>query len=260
MTSKVRQKSRAHWQSRLIQAGFVAGVLLLWQIGTMGGQISRVILPPPATVATAFLDQIRTLAFVPDILVTLYELVVAFGIASILGITAGYFISRSPFLVRVFDPLFAGIYSIPAILFFPLFVLSFGLGPASKIAMGVTISFFPIVMNTTAGFANVDRVLVTAARSMGASSYHMLRWILIPAAMPVIFTGLRIGFILALLAIIGSEALASFAGLGHRIVYHLESMNTDLMYAYIVLTIIVAVGLNLLVSYVERRAKDSAHE
>ena len=133
--------------------------------------------------------------------------------------TLGYLISRSPYLIRVFEPLLAGIYAVPIILFLPLFVLFFGLGPGSKIAIGVSTSFFPIVLNTIAGFGYVDRIFITAARSMGASDVQMFRHVLLPAALPVILTGLRIGFTVTLLSVLGSETLASLAGLGHKIVH-----------------------------------------
>ncbi len=104
-------------------------------------------------------------------------------------------ISRSRYLIRVFEPLCSpAIYAIPIILFLPLYVLISGLGPASKIALGATISFFPIVMNTVVGFGSVDRTLVAAARSMGANNIQMFRHVLLPAALPVILAGLRMGF------------------------------------------------------------------
>ena len=121
----------------------------------------------------------------------------------------GYFISRSPYFIKVFEPLFAAIYAIPIILFLPLYVLIWGLGPASKIALGATISFFPIVLSTIVGFGNVDRTLVTAARSMGANNIQMFRHVLLPAALPVMLAGLRMGFTVALLSVIGSETIAS---------------------------------------------------
>src|SRR5262249_17272824 len=149
------------------------------------------------------------------------------------GVALGYLISRSSYLIRVFEPLLAGIYSVPIILFLPLFILFFGLGEPSKIAIGATISFFPIVLNTIAGFGFIDKMYVTAARSMGASDYQLFRWVLLPAAFPVILTGLRMGFTVALLSILGSETLASLAGLGHRIVHLAEGMEMARMFAYI---------------------------
>src|SRR6202035_368910 len=180
------------------------------------------------------IEILRTGEFIPDLEVTLGELAAAFSISAVSGLVIGYVISRSPYAIRVFEPLLAAIYSIPIILFLPLFVLFFGLGPASKIALGATISFFPIVINTIAGFGNVERLYVTAARSMGASDYHLFRYVLLPAALPVILTGLRMGFTTALLSIIGSETLASLAGLGHQIKNLAEAMEMPRMFAYIV--------------------------
>ena len=182
---------------------------------------------------------------------TLYEFACAFCIAASLGCATGYLVSRAPFSIRVFDPLLAGMYSIPAILLFPLYVLFFGLGAGSKIAIGATIAFFPVALNTIAGFAYVEKAYVTAARSMGASEAQMFWSVMLPAAFPVVLTGLRIGFIVAFLSILGAETIASLAGLGHRIVTYAESMDPAKMFAYIFFAIIIAFVLNGVVSVVE---------
>jgi ABC-type nitrate/sulfonate/bicarbonate transport system permease component len=155
----------------------------------------------------------------------------------------------------VFEPLLAGFYSVPIILFLPLYVLFFGLGPGSKIALGTTISFFPIVLNTIAGFGYVEKIFIVAARSMGASDLQMFRYVLLPAAFPVILTGLRIGFTVTLLSVLGSETIASLAGLGHRIVNLAENMEMPRMFAYIAFVVVIAVFLNTVVSALERRGR-----
>src|SRR5262244_180629 len=193
--------------------------------------------------------------FLGDLRVTLTELAAAFAIAASCGVVVGYLISRSQYRMRVFEPLFAGIYSVPIILFLPLYVLFFGLGPASKIALGATIGFFPIALSTAAGFGYVDRVLVVAARSMGASDIQLFRYVLLPAALPIILTGMRMGFTVALLSIIGSETIASLAGLGHRIVHLAEGMEMSPMFAYIAFVVAIAAILNALVSVLEARGK-----
>ena len=133
--------------------------------------------------------------------------------------------------------------------------MSFGLGPPSKIALGATISFFPIVLNTIAGFGYVDKIFTVSARSMGASNYQLFRWVLLPAAFPVILTGLRMGFSVALLAILGSETLASLGGLGHRTVHLSESMDMARMFAYITFVVAIAAFLNAAVSRLEAKGK-----
>jgi len=250
-----KRDRRDKWVSRGVQLGFLIALVLLWYLGTTYWGVSHLLLPNPVKVWQELKDVLATGEYVPDLKVTLTELVVAFAISCSSGVTLGYFISRSPFAIRVFEPLLAGFYSVPIILFLPLYVLFFGLGPGSKIALGTTISFFPIVLNTIAGFGYVDRIFITAARSMGASDVQMFRYVLLPAAFPVILTGLRIGFTVALLSILGSETIASLAGLGHKIVHLAEGMETARMFAYIAFAVVIAATLNTITTSLERRAR-----
>ena len=189
-----RRRAAAGLASRAVQLGFLLGMLVLWYLATNRWGVNRLLLPNPIAVWHQLLDVLKSGEYLPDLRITLTELVVAFALSMTIGTIVGFFVSRTRYTIRVFDPLFAGIYSIPIILFLPLYILFFGLGPASKIALGATISFFPIVLSTIAGFGNVDRTLVTAAKSMGASDYQLFRYVLVPAALPVILSGLRMGF------------------------------------------------------------------
>jgi ABC-type nitrate/sulfonate/bicarbonate transport system permease component len=250
-----RDERAARIGSRAVQAGFVLAILVLWYLATNRWGVNHLLLPNPISVWHQLVDVLRSGEYLPDLRVTLTELAAAFVLAMTSGTVVGYFVSRTRYTVRVFEPLFAGIYSIPIILFLPLYVLFFGLGPASKIALGTTISFFPIVLSTIAGFGNVDRTLVTAARSMGASDYQLFRYVLLPAALPVILSGLRMGFTVALLSIIGSETIASLAGLGHHIVELAEGMDMARMFAYIAFVVAIAAILNGAVSFLEARGR-----
>jgi ABC-type nitrate/sulfonate/bicarbonate transport system permease component len=250
-----RRDRRDKIASLSVQIGFLVALVALWYFGTAYWGISRILLPNPVNVWAELKDILASGEYLPDLRVTLTELAVAFAISCTAGITLGFLISRSPYLIKVFEPLLAGFYSVPIILFLPLYVLFFGLGPGSKIALGTTISFFPIVLNTIAGFGYVDKIFITAARSMGASDFQMFRYVLLPAALPVILTGLRMGFTVALLSILGSETIASLEGLGHRIVHLAEAMETARMFAYIAFAVVIAAFLNTVVSSLERRAK-----
>jgi ABC-type nitrate/sulfonate/bicarbonate transport system permease component len=248
-------RGKGQTSSRLVQAGFLAALIALWYLAATRFKVSPLLLPNPLNVLHELWDILRTGEYVDDLRVTLFELACAFAMSLTSGVTLGYILSRSQYLIRVFEPLFAGIYAIPIILFLPLYLLFFGLGPASKIALGATISFFPVVLSTIAGFGYVDRTLVTAARSMGASERQLFRYVLLPAALPVILTGMRMGFTVALLSIIGSETIASLAGLGHRIVHLAESMEMARMFAYIAFVVAIAAILNTLVSAIEARGR-----
>ncbi|HTV38773.1 MAG TPA: ABC transporter permease [Xanthobacteraceae bacterium] len=250
-----RSEKAQRLASRAVQIGLLLAVLVLWYLATNFWGVNRLLLPNPVAVWHQFIEVLRSGAFLPDLRVTATEFAVAFTLATSSGIMVGYFVSRSRYWVRVLEPLLAGIFSIPIILFLPLYVLFFGLGLESKIALGTTISFFPIVLATIAGFSNVDRVLVTAARSMGATNYQLFRHVLLPAALPVIMGGLRIGFTIALLSILGSETIASLAGLGHHIVELAENMDMARMFAYIVFVVLMVALLNAVVSRLEARGR-----
>jgi ABC-type nitrate/sulfonate/bicarbonate transport system permease component len=234
-----------------VQLAVPVVLVALWYLATTRWGISRILLPNPVAVLQALMRVLATGAFIGDLRVTLFELAVAFAVSASSGVVAGYLISRSAWRIGVFEPLFSAIYSVPLILFLPLYVLWFGLGPASKIALAASISFFPVALNTVAGFGHVDRALVTAARAMGASDLQLFRFVLLPAAFPVILAGMRLGFTVALLSIIGSEALASLAGLGHHIVELSENMEMPSMFAYIAFVVAIAAILNLIVSILE---------
>jgi ABC-type nitrate/sulfonate/bicarbonate transport system permease component len=251
-----RRSDRPHQiGTRLVQVGFLAALILLWYLATNRWGVNRLLLPNPVQVWRQFVDVLRSGEYLPDLRVTLTEFAVAFALATSSGTLVGYLVSRSRYTIRVFDPLFAAVYSIPIILLLPLYVLFFGLGLASKIALGATIGFFPIVLSTIAGFGNVEPMLVIAARSMGASDYQLFRYVLLPAALPVILSGLRMGFTVALLSIIGSETIASLAGLGHHIVELAEDMDMPRMFAYIAFVVAIAALLNGIVSFLEARGR-----
>jgi ABC-type nitrate/sulfonate/bicarbonate transport system permease component len=241
--------------TRLVQFGFLAGIVLIWHALTATGSVNPLILPSVPSVWTQFEKLIASGAYWPHLQVTLYEYLVAMCIFIPTGLTIGYLVSRSRYAVRTFDPLFSGLYAIPQIILLPVYILYFGLGPGSKIAVGTVIGFFPVVLNTIAGFSSVDPLYITAARSMGASGFKMFWSVMVPAAWPVVVTGLRIGLIISFLSILGTETIVSLSGLGHRIVTLAELLNTSLMFAYIAFAIIVAVVLNYVVSAAEARGR-----
>ena len=241
------------WGTHGVQAGFVVGFVLLWIYVGRTTLVNPIFVPPFERVVEEFVRIIVSGEVFAHLAVTLTELAVAYGIASALGLTVGYAIGRSRFAVAVFEPLLAGLYAVPLVIFLPLFILILGLGSESKMAFGATLAFFPIVLNTIGGVSQVDSFLVTVARSLGATDAQMFKRVFLPAALPVIITGIRIGFILGFLAILGAEMIASFAGLGNQIVRLAEGMRMPQMFAYVLFVILIATLLNGALSYMQAR-------
>ena len=246
-------KRPVDWYARAVQIGFVVVILALWYYVGAAGKVSHIFLPQLPRVFEKFISILGTSQLYINLAVTLFELAVAFTIASVLGLSIGYFVGRSRYAILVLEPLIAGLFAIPLVVFLPLFILFFGIGVESKIAFGASYAFFPIVLNTISGISQVDPRLVIVARSMGANEWQLFRRVLLPAALPVIVTGLRIGFTIGFLSILGSEMISGLRGLGTRIVTLAEGMNTAEMFAYILLVIVLAIILNVSLTNVQRR-------
>src|SRR5262245_36825923 len=239
---------------RSIQFGLFTSVFAAWYFATESG-VRRLLLPPPDLVWREMQVLWSSGRLWAAAVVTFNEIWQAYSIAVIAGVAVGFLVSRSRALVRIFEPVLTGMFAVPLTLFFPLFVVFFGIGPESKVAYAATQSFFPIALNTIAGFANVDELYLRAARAMGASSVSQFRYIYLPAALPVTVTGLRIGFFICIAAVLGGETLAAVSGVGKSIALSAELMETARLYAWIVYVVSVSVTLNLLVFAAESRSE-----
>ena len=249
--------TRAALGSRAVQAAFVLALLAAWYYATDVAGISVVFVPRMAAVWHELAKIVSSGAILGPLGVTLSSVGIAYAIAAATGILAGYLVSRSSYLTRLLEPLIAGMFAVPITLFFPLFVLYFGIGVQSKIAYGATYAFFPIALNTVAGFTGVDRKLIDAARSMGADRFEVFRHVLYPAAFPVVLTGLRIGFFICFASVLGGETITSEKGLGKQIAHSAELMESARMFAWIVLVVTISMTLNLLVSRIERARQEA---
>ena len=240
-------------QSRLIQAGFLIAMAAIWHFATASGAVHRLLLPSPGEVWTTLRGLVQTLDFWRSVQVTFGSIGQAYIIAAVTGILAGYLLTRSRLVTDIMEPVLSGMFTIPLTLLLPIFILFFGIGPASKIAYGATYAFFPVALNTIAAFAHVEERWLRAAQSMGASRWHTFRHVLIPSAFPVVVTGLRIGFVICFASVLGGETIASAIGIGHNISLSAEQMEPGKLYAWIAFVTATAVALNLLLSAIENR-------
>jgi ABC-type nitrate/sulfonate/bicarbonate transport system permease component len=237
-----------------IQFALFASIFGAWYMATHAG-VRALLLPPPEAVWREMQTLWGSGRLWSAFAVTLSTIAQAYAIAVVAGIAVGFLVTRSRALMSIFEPMLAGMFAVPLTLFFPLFVVFFGIGPDSKIAYGATQCFFPIALNTIAGFSSVDELYVRAARAMGASSVSQFRYIYLPAALPVTITGLRIGFFICIAAVLGGETLAAISGIGKSIALAAELMETARLYAWIAYVVTISVTLNLLVLAAESRSE-----
>ncbi len=239
---------------RAIQAAVVVVFFGAWVLLTSSHAVNPLFLPAPLAVVTALAHLSVSAGFWGAVGTTAFTTACAYAIAVTAGIVLGFFIGRSPVLTAAYRPVLSGIFAIPITLFFPLFVVMFGLGPPSKIAFGALYGFFPIVLNTIAGFSGVEPLFLRAARSQGATRVQTLRHIFVPGAWPVVLAGLRIGFFITFASVLGGETLSSVSGVGHAIAHEADLLDSPPMFAWIVIVLAVSVGLNLALSLIEKRA------
>ena len=239
--------------SLFIKLGASVALVTIWHIVTVNELVSPFFLPQPADVLRIFIKIVVSGQAWPDLKVTLFEFALAGPIAIVAGGTVGFLISLTRYGTRVFEPVISSVYAIPIIIFYPVSVMALGIGPESKIAHGALFGFFPMCLSTIQGLSRVDPLYIRLAHSTGASTWKLFWRIMLPAAAPTILTGVRLGLMLSFLAIIGGETIASLEGIGHRVVWYAEGMQTGNMFAYIVFVILVAVLMNTALSFLEIR-------
>ena len=167
--------------------------------------------------------------------------------------TIGLSVGLNAFARRCFMPIILLLYGIPQIVILPLFILALGIGPPSKIAFGVTHGVFPIILAIVAGVQNLKPVLLTSARSMGASRWHILRYVVLPHMLPSFFSGLRLGMTGVLLGVLLAELYVSTAGIGYFTGVFTQNFDPTRLMGLISILAAMAILLNEFMRVVERR-------
>ena len=235
-----------------VYLGIPGFVIAAWFALTISKFVDPLLLPAPRDVAFALGDTLVQSNTYDELGRTVVEILLAFAIAAILGVGIGLPIGWYRTMERAYTSVLGNIYSIPLIVLYPVIALVFGIGSPSKIVFGGLYAFFPIILAVIAGVAGVDQTLISAGRSMGAGGRSLLRTIVIPAAMPRIMVGLRLGLVLATIAVVGGQFIAGSSGLGYLLATTGQTFQTVQMFAYIILTLGLAAVLNGFLALLDR--------
>lgn len=209
--------------------------------------------PPPSAMLKALWEMTRTGEMFPHIGVSVIRALCGYVIASAAGLTVGLLVAGSKACENIFDPLIELVRPISTFALVPVMFVWFGIGNGSKTAIIVKACFFPIVLNTIAGIKGVDVRLVQAARSLGARGYQLWIRVLIPSALPMIITGMRISTAMSMLAIVGVEMLAADSGIGFLVIDAQRTFATDRMFAGIIVISLMGFTLDRLARLVQKR-------
>ena len=228
--------------------------LLLWEYGTqyLLDPARKVFLPPLHVVLQAWWGLVEDGQLQQHVAASLTRSVIGFSVAVVAGIGLGLVVAWYDGLREFLTPLLEAFRNTAALALLPVFVLLLGIGETSKISIVAYASFFPVLLNTIAGVRTVDPLLVRAARSLGLGSLRLFQKVVLPSAVPTIFTGIRMAGTASILVLIAAEMVGAKAGLGYLIVNAQSSFQIPDMYAGILTVSLFGLLVNLLLVRLEQ--------
>ncbi|WP_240162794.1 MULTISPECIES: ABC transporter permease [unclassified Paraburkholderia] len=228
-------------------------LLLLWQGAAQTGLIDVRFFPAPTQIFSTFGALVKDGSLWDNTSATLLRLLWGGLIGGIPALLLGVATGLSKPLHAVFEPLIAATYPVPKSAIFPLLMLICGLGEASKIAMVAIGVFYPMLINTTTGVLEINRIYLDVGRNFRANPWQVFRTIALPGAVPHIMSGIKLGFGLGLMLIAIAEMIGSKSGLGYMIWNAWELLSVEQMYVGLIVIAILGYGISLLLNEIERK-------
>jgi ABC-type nitrate/sulfonate/bicarbonate transport system permease component len=258
--------SRVTW----LRIAIVAAIVVVWEATAASGLLFRDVVPSLLVIGqalahtlfypdTAFaLDvalgpiRIDTSVWLPEfywhLWITVYEVGVGLVVGGLAGLAVGLALGANRFLSEAFERLLYYLGPTPKIIFFPVMIMWFGVGPGSKIAMGTISCFFPIALSVAAGMRQIDEVLIRVGRSFRANTWQMVTKIYLPAMRAPIVNGVRLGLGVAIIGTLLAETKLSNRGAGFLIINSYSTFNMPRMYSLLIVVFVLAIGANAIVS------------
>jgi NitT/TauT family transport system permease protein len=231
----------------------IVAFLVLWEIAPRAGLVDPVFLPPFSTVVGAFDELVRTGEMWEHVSASVFRALIGFTIAVGIAIPVGLAIGWYRPVANFLNPILELFRNTAALALLPVFVLILGIGEESKIALVIYACSFPVLLNTISGVRTVDPLLIKSASSLGFSPVRLFQKVVLPAAVPSIFVGVRMAAAASILVLIAAEMVGAKAGLGYLITASQLNFQIPNMYAGIVAIAILGLILNAVLVLVERR-------
>lgn len=258
-----RERRNARWRVRAGQWGLLVAIFVFWWLMTKPGLVPPFFFENDSQAAFFFGEPDQIFLRIWEwfaggeiyrhLFVTLYETLMAFVIGTVSGLFVGLWLARAPTAAAVLDPFIKGLNSMPRVILAPIFAVWFGLGPASKIALGVTLVFFIVFFNVYQGVREVNPTVLASARMLGATNRQLMRTVYIPSAMSWVFSSLHTSVGMAFVAAVIGEYLGSAEGVGYLILQAETTFDMNTVMAGILVLTAFALVIDRAVTELERR-------
>lgn len=242
---RVERFAAATWRPLLLLAMVVAG----WWFVTARGMVPVYLVPTPLAVVQTMVEDRGLL--IDNGLITLYETLIGFALAGVLGVVTAVLIVYSETLEKALYPLILFAQVIPKIAIAPILVVWFGFGLTPKIILAVLIAFFPVVISSVAGLRSIDPELLDLSSTMGANRWQTFRKIRFPGALPSLMSGLKVAVTLAVVGAVVGEFVGASSGLGYVLLLASGNLNAPLLFADLIIMSGIGVALFVLVEAAE---------
>lgn len=242
---RARDDARSVLMIRLLAVALVVGA---WEAMAQSGLVVRDIIPSVVKIGWAIGQLLITPAFYWHLQATGFEVASATAIGAATGLVVGLALGASRTLAHMFEPYLYYVSPTPRIILFPIMLMLFGVGPASKIALGALAAFFPIALSTAAGMRGIERILIKVGRSFRATPWQMATKIYLPAMRTPVLSGIKLGLGFAIITVLLAETKLSKEGLGYLLMQIYARFDMASLYALLALVFVIAAMLSVAMS------------
>jgi ABC-type nitrate/sulfonate/bicarbonate transport system permease component len=232
----------------LLRLAIVGTILVTWEVVAASGLLYRDVVPSLVAIGKAVAELLAEREYYWHLAVTAGEVGMGLLIGGLAGLVAGIALGANRLMSRSFEPYLYYLGPTPKIIFFPIMIMWFGVGPGSKVAMGTISCFFPIALSVAAGMRQIDQVLIRVGKSFRANAWQMSTKIYLPAMRYPIVNGVRLGLGVAIIGTLLAETKLSNRGIGFLIIQAYTLFDMPRMYAMLIVLFVLAIGANVLVT------------
>ena len=253
MNDILKQERKEKIVVRFFQIFIGLSFIILWELLSRFKIINSFVFSSPSKIIYTLVDLYRNNNLFNNIVVTLYELFISFGIGSILGFVIAIIFYRVPILKKVFDPYLTLLNSLPKVALGPLLIIWIGANTKSIIVMALLINLIVSIIGFYNGFTNTDKYKLKLLKSFGASEKQIIFRLVVPSSLENIFSTIKLNISMSLIGVIMGEFLSSKAGVGYLILYGTQVFNLNLVMSGIILLLVLSYLLYLIICLVEKR-------